>query len=117
LAYTSGDRLLRYVRSLLRKQYGFPRGDGAFGIECVYSAEEVVYPEGQANACSRALGTDPDLRLDCDTGFGTACFVTGTFGFAAAARAVEAITRRANPKLTTAQESCATGMASFPKPR
>jgi len=33
--------------------------------------------------------TSSDLRLDCRSGFGTATFVTGAFGFAAAGRIVE----------------------------
>ena len=37
------------------------------------------------------LGTEQDLRIDCNTGFGTASFVTGTFGFVAAARIVQGI--------------------------
>lgn len=112
LAYTSGDRLLRYVRSLLRKQYGFPRGDRLFRIECVYSAEEVVYPVVEGQACQKGNPpeSDPDLRLDCDTGFGTACFVTGTFGFAAAARVVEGITRQAKSDPATAHESSSPGV-------
>jgi tRNA A37 threonylcarbamoyladenosine dehydratase len=31
------------------------------------------------------------LRLDCDTGFGTASFVTGAFGLIAASRIVRKI--------------------------
>jgi len=94
LAHTSGDRLLRYVRSLLRKNYRFPRGDRPFGIECVYSTEEVLCPAEKGAACE-ARTANPDLRLDCDSGLGTACFVTGTFGFVAAARVVQAIAGRA----------------------
>ena len=33
----------------------------------------------------------PDLRLDCDTGFGTASFVTGAFGLVAASRIIQRI--------------------------
>jgi len=36
----------------------------------------------------------PDLRLDCDTGFGTASFVTGTFGLVAASRSCKESWRR-----------------------
>ena len=35
---------------------------------------------------------EQDLRIDCDTGFGTASFVTGTFGFVAAGRIIQRIT-------------------------
>jgi len=30
-----------------------------------------------------------DLRMDCASGFGAACFVTGTFGFAAAGEVIK----------------------------
>lgn len=102
LAYTSGDRLLRYVRSILRKNYGFPRGDRPFGVECVYSAEKVVYPADTRAACESRVAS-PDLRLDCETGFGTACFVTGAFGFAAASRVVAALAKDAAAKLPAVQ--------------
>lgn len=89
LAFTSHDRLLQEVRWGLRAQYGFPRGTQPFGIECVVSREPVVYPSKSGSVCAER--EDTDLRLDCNTGFGTATFVTGTFGFVAAARVVQAL--------------------------
>jgi len=87
LAFTSHDRLLQHVRRLLRRRYSFPRGDKAFGVECVLSREEPVFPEVELPGCEMG-NSEPDLRLDCRTGFGTASFVTGTFGFVAAARII-----------------------------
>ena len=87
LAFSSYDRLLQQVRRLLRRRHGFPRGDRAFGVECVVSREQVVYPTREGSVCaSRAEA--PDLRLDCNSGYGTASFVTGTFGFIAASRVI-----------------------------
>ena len=83
------DPLLARVRKQLRQRHGFPRKDKArFGIPCVFSDEPVKYPED--TGCD---GADPDtsLRLDCDSGYGTAAMVTGSFGFFAAALAVEGI--------------------------
>jgi tRNA A37 threonylcarbamoyladenosine dehydratase len=91
LAFSSGDRLLQQVRRKLRRDYAFPRGDHAFGVECVVSREFPVFPtrEGCVSA-NRAEAVD--LRLDCTSGFGTASFVTGAFGLAAASRVVRQIT-------------------------
>lgn len=90
LAFTSHDRLLQEVRRKLRRDHGFPRGDRPFGVTCVLSREQPVFPTADGSACTdRAQAAD--LRLDCSTGFGTTCFVTGAFGFVAAARIVQRI--------------------------
>ncbi len=92
LAHSSHDRLLAQVRSTLRGEHGFPRGEKAFGIDCVYSRERLLYPRSDGTVCAqREPGTA--LRLDCESGYGTACFVTGAFGFAAAGHIVESIAR------------------------
>lgn len=101
LAFTSHDRLLQQVRGLLRRRHGFPRGNHPFGVECVMSREQVVYPKPDGSVCP-GRGAAPDLRLDCQSGFGTACFVTGTFGFVAAARVVGRIAG-GEPKLSGAR--------------
>jgi tRNA A37 threonylcarbamoyladenosine dehydratase len=90
LAFSSHDRLLQEVRKKLRVRHGFPRGDTPFGVECVLSREPVFYPEAGDSGCAAASGRK-DLRLDCDTGFGTASFVTGTFGLVAASRIIRTI--------------------------
>ena len=90
LAFSSHDRLLQEVRKKLRTRHGFPRGESPFGVECVVSREPVVYPVREGADCAAPQST-PDLRLDCDIGFGTATFVTGTFGFVAAGRIIQAI--------------------------
>lgn len=93
LAYSSHDRLLQEIRHKLRRKHNFPRGDRPFGVECVFSLEPAVYPAAETANCGRAaVLASADLRLDCNSGFGTAAFVTGTFGFVAAARVVERVT-------------------------
>jgi len=88
LARSEGDRLLQSVRKTLRAGHGFPRGGRKFGVDCVFSSEPPVYPHRNGSVCpAREAGSD--LRLDCRSGFGTATFVTGTFGFVAAARIVQ----------------------------
>jgi tRNA A37 threonylcarbamoyladenosine dehydratase len=93
LAHSSYDRLLAQVRSTLRGEHGFPRGEKAFGIDCVYSRERLHYPRSDGTVCAQREPGNA-LRLDCESGYGTASFVTGAFGFAAAGHIVERI---ANP--------------------
>ena len=94
LACTTHDRLLQKVRDRLRKDFGFPRGENRFGIDAVYSPESPVYPSRDGTVCAQREtdGNGQALRLNCDSGFGTATFVTGTFGFVAAAHVVRKIT-------------------------
>jgi len=91
LAQATHCGLLVNVRKRLRTEYNFPRDPKQpFGVDCVYSTEPQVYPTGDGSVCD----TKPPgerLRLDCSTGYGTACFVTGAFGFAAAAQIVKRI--------------------------
>lgn len=99
LAETNSDRLLFFVRRKLRKHYGFPRTGAKFGVPCVYSTEEVRLPEGDACAAEPreeddALFGDAQARLACDGRLGSATFVTGAFGFLAAAHIVNEIARK-----------------------
>ena len=100
LARTTNDGLLANLRQLLRTDYGFPRDPRAlFGVDCVYSPEAQVYPTKDGSVCeTREPGGK--LRLDCRTGYGTASFVTGAFGFAAAAQVVKRITQT-EPRMDT----------------
>lgn len=91
LARTTHDRLLSTTRNLLRAEHGFPRDTKKkFGVECIYSPEPQMYPTKDGSVCAKP---EPGARrrLDCRTGYGTACFVTGAFGFAAAAQVVKQI--------------------------
>jgi tRNA threonylcarbamoyladenosine dehydratase len=88
LAFSSHDRLLHEVRRKLRREYGFPRGDQTFGVECVLSREQPMFPTEDGSVCAER-SESMDLRLDCNSGFGTACFVTATFGMVAASRIVQ----------------------------
>jgi tRNA A37 threonylcarbamoyladenosine dehydratase len=91
LARVSHDRLLRVTRNMLREEHDFPRGvKRKFGVRCVYSPEAQVFPARDGSVCETPE-PDADLRLDCRSGYGTACFVTGAFGFAAAAEIVRII--------------------------
>ena len=94
LARSINDPLLLQVRKRLRQQYGFPRFKGKkFEVDCVYTDEFPVFPQEDGSvACEREPGAD--YRLNCDQGFGSATFVTGTMGFVLAAHVVRQLTAR-----------------------
>lgn len=96
LARTSHDGLLAATRKLLRDEYHFPRDPKQnFSVDCVYSTEPQVFPAADGSVCeTREAGSS--LRLDCRSGYGTASFLTGAFGFAAAAQIVKIISSVAN---------------------
>lgn len=93
LALTTHDALLQAVRKKLRDDFGFPREPKkVFGVDCVFSDEPQVYPHSDGSVCAkREAGSD--LRLNCESGYGTASFVTGTFGFVAAAQVMAALVK------------------------
>jgi tRNA A37 threonylcarbamoyladenosine dehydratase len=91
LAQTGNDVLLQLVRKKLRDDYGFPRGSKQlFQVPCVFS------PERSAKRASYA-----ESGGGCDTAYGTASFVTGTFGFVAASHIV---TKLATPEGNVSQD-------------
>jgi tRNA threonylcarbamoyladenosine dehydratase len=91
LARTQSDPLLLQVRKRLRQDYGFSSEKGAhWGIPCVFTDEKPVYPQADGSVCpSPAPGAE--RRLNCESGFGTATFVTGTMGFHLAALAIRTL--------------------------
>lgn len=91
LARTINDPLLLQVRKRLRREYGFPRKSRQkFKVDCVYTDELPVFPQADGSvACEREAGAD--YRLNCDQGFGSATFVTGTMGFVLAAHVVRTL--------------------------
>lgn len=90
LSRVTHDRLASEVRKRLRREHGFPRDDRKFRVDCVCSDEPPVFPSRDGGVCATRAAAEPgeSMRLNCDWGFGSATFVTGAFGFAAAARAV-----------------------------
>lgn len=90
LSQTIQDPLLAKVRSVLRREYGFPAGGKAkFGVSAVYSTEPLRYPANEAS-CDVEQGP---AGLNC-TGFGSSVCVTSVFGMAAAAQAIQLIARQ-----------------------
>jgi tRNA A37 threonylcarbamoyladenosine dehydratase len=94
LARTWNDPLAASVRLSLRQQYNFTRNPKrSFGVPCVFSTEQQRYPDKDGNVgyCKPGVA---GLSLDCSFGYGSSVMVTGSFGFAAAAKAIELILRK-----------------------
>lgn len=91
LTLAQEDRLLFRCRKLLRKEYGWPKGPAQgeknshkvkpWGIPAVFSTEI------QKSVDQSATGS---LRR-CDGALGTACYLTGAYGFVAASRVIDMI--------------------------
>ena len=92
LSQASHDKLLAEVRRKLRQDHGFPSGHLAMNVPCVYSVERTVYPQADGSVCEMRSAAEDGTRLNCKGGLGSATFVTGAFGFAAAGFAVRKIT-------------------------
>lgn len=91
LGESGGDDLLRQVRKTLRKEHGFPGGEGhRYGVRAVWSTEPPVYPWADGT-CAAAPEAGGSTRLDCAAGLGAAAWVTAAFGFAAAQEAVRLV--------------------------
>ncbi len=92
LGESGGDDLLRQVRKTLRREHGFPGGEGHLhGLRAVWSTEPPVYPWADGT-CAASPEPGSATRLDCASGLGAAVWVTAAFGFAAAQEAVRLIT-------------------------
>lgn len=91
LGQSGGDKLLKVVRVKLRRDHGWARGEGNFyDVPTVFSTEPQVFPWSTGDVCATPEAGS-NLRMDCASGFGAACFVTGTFGFVAAGEVVRRI--------------------------
>lgn len=89
LSRTEHDALLALVRKKLRAEFNFPRTPKRyFGVQAVYSLENVQYPQHDGTVCGTrpALGPDAAFKLDCGAGLGAATHVTAAFAFAAVSR-------------------------------
>ena len=92
LAFTEHDPFCYLMRKNLKHQYNFTRDKKIpFGVDCIYSLEEVSYLGEDGEVCQTNTRQDR-LKLDCASGLGSASFLTGSFGFAAAHQAIKSIT-------------------------
>ncbi len=91
LSKTEHDILLGLVRRRLRDERGWTRNPKRyFGVQAVFSRENVNYPQADGSVCkTRNVNAEAGLKLDCGGGLGAAMHVTATFGMVAAARVIE----------------------------
>jgi len=90
LGLTQSDPLLAKLRNLLYHKHNFAKSKKRrFRVDAVYSTEAMVYPKPDGSVCSSKQILEDGVKLDCAGGFGSSVMVTGSFGFMAAARAVE----------------------------
>ena len=87
LSKVTHDRLLAEVRKKLRKEFALPM-DSALNVMCVFSAEAPVFQQPDGSVCETRAEAEDGTRLNCEGGLGSATFVTGAFGFAAAGHVV-----------------------------
>ncbi|MEY4615099.1 MAG: hypothetical protein RJB66_59 [Pseudomonadota bacterium] len=99
LSQTSEDPFLQQVRKTLRQRHDFPREGTLFGVPCVYSEEtmrepiELHYDQGKGFRCVCPKGQN-DFH-SCERRnviYGSASFLTGSFGFAMASHVIRHLT-------------------------
>lgn len=94
LSRTWNDPLASAVRLALRQVHNFSRNlKRSFGVPCVYSTEQQRYPDKDGNVGYQKPGV-AGLSLDCSFGYGSVVAVTATFGFVAAATAIDIIMKK-----------------------
>ena len=94
LSRTWNDPLASAVRLALRQVHNFARNPKrSFGVPCVYSTEQQRYPDKDGNIGFQKPGV-AGLSLDCSFGYGSVVSVTATFGFVAAAKAIELMMKK-----------------------
>jgi tRNA A37 threonylcarbamoyladenosine dehydratase len=95
LSKTEHDAMLALIRKKLREDFHFPRGPKRyFGVQAVYSLENVRYPQADGSVCgTRPESSDGGFKLDCGGGLGAATHVTAAFAFAAVSRAIKRLLR------------------------
>ena len=93
LSKTTQDPLAAKLRSELRRKYNFSKNPKRrFGVECIYSTEQLRYPQPDGSVCHNKSAMQGGTRLDCAGGFGAVVTVTATFGMVAAASVINKLT-------------------------
>jgi tRNA A37 threonylcarbamoyladenosine dehydratase len=94
LSRSYNDPLLSRVRRRLREEYGFSRNTKrSFGIECVFSSQQPLYPKADGTVCHAKPGIH-GISLDCNLGYGASTVVTASFGFVAVSRAIAKVLKK-----------------------
>ncbi|MCG3721149.1 tRNA cyclic N6-threonylcarbamoyladenosine(37) synthase TcdA [Vibrio cincinnatiensis] len=95
LTKTIQDPLAKKLKDRLRRHHHFPTNPARkFGIECVFSTEQLKYPQADGSVCTVKSTAEGPKRMDCASGFGAATVVTASFGFVAVARIIEKLIQK-----------------------
>jgi tRNA threonylcarbamoyladenosine dehydratase len=95
LANATQDALLGRTRRYLRYQYDFSRNPKRrFDVPCVYSAEQLRFPDGEGGTCRAKPGSTAG-GLSCAGGLGSVMTVTASFGLVAAAHVLNKLAAQA----------------------
>lgn len=90
LSKTEHDAMLALIRKKLRDEFHFPRGPKRyFGVQAVYSLENVRYPQADGSVCGMRPQAGDAGKLDCGGGLGAAMHVTAAFAMAMVGRALD----------------------------
>jgi tRNA A37 threonylcarbamoyladenosine dehydratase len=92
LSKTIHDPLASKLRSELRRFHNFScNPKRRFAVDCVYSTEQLRYPQADGTVGTTKNLSGGSAKLDCNNGFGASVAVTASFGFIAAARVIKRI--------------------------
>lgn len=92
------DPLMAKVRAQLRRDYGFSTNvKRKFGIDCVYSTEQLRYPAANGDVSHAKSALSGGGRMDCSGGFGASMMVTASFGLRAAATLLHRLLPQVKP--------------------
>lgn len=96
LATTTYDPLLAKVRNNLRRDHHYSRNPKRkFGIDAVFSTEQLKYPQADGSVCHAKSEMKEGTRLDCAGGFGAVTVVTASFAFVAVSRVLRKLADKA----------------------
>ncbi|QWA12125.1 tRNA cyclic N6-threonylcarbamoyladenosine(37) synthase TcdA [Sodalis ligni] len=95
LAKTIQDPLAAKLRERLKHDFNVVKSSkGKLGIDCVFSTEQLVYPQADGTVCASPSTAEGPKRMDCASGFGAAAMVTASFGFIAVSHALKKMLAR-----------------------
>jgi tRNA A37 threonylcarbamoyladenosine dehydratase len=90
LAKTIQDPLAAKLRERLKSEYNIAKNSkGKLAIDCVFSTEQLTYPQADGSVCHVKQNADGVLKMDCSAGFGAVTMVTASFGFIAVSHALK----------------------------
>ena len=89
------DKLLFRVRKKLRQNYGFKKGKGLMGINCIFSSEETRYPGNSGEITNSKIGLGI-TKLDCHGSIGSFAPTTGVFGLLASGHIINQIIKNSD---------------------